>query len=63
MLHFNRIDVSEGTDIDKTCVSKESHICHYWHFLDKGFKFQFIDACNGSCYLPMMSMNLAILLF
>ena len=25
--------------IDKTSASKECIICHYWYFLDKGFKF------------------------
>ena len=40
MLCFGRIDVSEGTDVNKTSKSKECNICHYWYFLDKGFKFQ-----------------------
>ena len=38
MLHFNRIDVSEGIDVKKTSVSKECDICHYWYFLNKGFE-------------------------
>ena len=29
MLHFGRIEVSEGTDGNKTSVSKECDICHY----------------------------------
>ena len=32
MLYYDRIDVSEGTDINKTCQSKERNICHYWYF-------------------------------
>ena len=32
--------------INKTSESKEYDICHYWYFLDKGFKFQ-PDVCNG----------------
>ena len=28
MLYFDRIDVSEGNDINKTSVSKECDICH-----------------------------------
>ena len=40
MLHFDRIDVSEGIDVNKTCASKECDICHYWCFLDYSFKFQ-----------------------
>ena len=35
MRYYDGIDVCEGTDINKEC-----HICHYWYFLNKGFKFQ-----------------------
>ena len=38
MLEYNRIDISERTDINKTSGSKECDICHYWYFLDKNFK-------------------------
>ena len=40
MLCFDRIDVSEGIDINKTNKSKECDICHYCCYLNKGFKFQ-----------------------
>ena len=40
MLYYDRIDVSEGIDVDKTSASKECDICHYWYFLNYGFKFQ-----------------------
>ena len=39
MLHFDRIDVSAGIDINKTSASKECNICHYWYFLNYSFKF------------------------
>ena len=29
MLEYDRIDISEGTDVNKTNVSKECDICHY----------------------------------
>ena len=45
MLSFHRIDVSEGADANKTSVSKECDVCHYWYFLNKNFKFQ-PNACN-----------------
>ena len=35
MLHLDRIDVSEGIDVNKTSTSKECDICHYWFFLKK----------------------------
>ena len=34
MLEYDRIDISEGIDINKTTTSKECYICHYWYFLD-----------------------------
>ena len=40
MLYYDRIDVSEGNDVNKTSTLKECDICLYWYFLDKGFKFQ-----------------------
>ena len=39
MQYCDRIDVSEGINIDKTSESKECDICHYWYFLNKCFKF------------------------
>ena len=29
MLYYDRTDVSEGIDINKTSASKECNICHY----------------------------------
>ena len=39
ILYFNRIDAFKRTDISKISASKECDIGHYWHFLNKGFKF------------------------
>ena len=30
MLYFDRTEVSEQTDVNKTSKSKECDICHYW---------------------------------
>ena len=38
LLYYDRIDVSEGTDMNKESSSKRCDICHYWYFLTKGFK-------------------------
>ena len=57
MLYFNRIDVSEGIDVNKTSESKECDVCHCWYFLNKGFKFQ-VNVCNGCHDLLVLSMNL-----
>ena len=63
MLHNDRIDVSEGIDINKTSASKERSICHYWYFKDVGYKFQ-PYVCNGCHVVSMMAYelkNIAIL--
>ena len=38
MLEYNRIDISEEIDINKTSKSKECKIYHYWYFKDIDFK-------------------------
>ena len=38
MLEYDKIDISEGIDINKTDASTECSICHYWYFLEKAFK-------------------------
>ena len=40
MLEYKRIDISEGIDVNKTNLSKERDICHYWSFKDIGFKYE-----------------------
>ena len=57
MLYYDRIDVSEGIDINKIRTSRECDIFHYWYFVDHGFKFQ-LDDCNGYHDILMMSVNL-----
>ena len=45
MMQYNKIDVSEGMDVNKTSASKECELCHYWFFKDIGFKFE-EHVCN-----------------
>ena len=42
MLGYDRIDVSEGIDVDNTNKLKECILCHYWYFLDKNFSYDHI---------------------
>ena len=58
MLYFDRIDVSEGNDVNKTSASKVCDICRYWYFLNYSFKFQ-PNMCNRCHDLLMISMNLS----
>ena len=60
---YERIDISEGIDINKTGLSKECIICHYWHFKNIGCKFEH-HVCNGFHDILMIayeSKNIAIL--
>ena len=57
MLYYDRIDVSEGIEVNKTSKSKKCDVCHYWYFLNKGFKFQ-PDVCNRCHDVLMMSISL-----
>ena len=40
MLEYDRTDISEGIDINKTSASKKCDICHCWYFLDKNFNYK-----------------------
>ena len=46
MLEYDRRDVSERIDVNKTNASKEFDICHYWYSKDIGFKYE-PYLCNG----------------
>ena len=56
MLNYKGIDILEWIDVNKTNTSKECDICHYWHFLDKGFKYEPYLG-NGCHNLMQKSIN------
>ena len=63
MLRYQKVDISEGIDTNKTSVSKECEPCHYWFFNDIGFKFE-EHVCNKCLDVLMMAhslKNIAIL--
>ena len=49
MLEYDRIDILEGTDINKTNASKKCKIYHYRYFKDIGFEYEphFCNGCHG----------------
>ena len=57
MLHYDRIDISEGIDLAKSNDSKECMICHYW-FFNRGFKFQ-DSVCSGCQVFITLSVNIS----
>ena len=57
MLRYQKIDVSEGIDVNKTSASKECELCHHWFFKYVGFKFE-EHVCNGCHDLLTMAYSL-----
>ena len=57
MLQCEKIDVSEGIDVNKTSASKECQLCHYSFFKDVGFKFE-DHVCNRCHDLLTMAYSL-----
>ena len=62
MLEYDRIDISEGIDINKSYNSKECSICHCWYFLDKNFSYQpyLCNGCHDSIQKAMNFNDVAI---
>ena len=56
MLECDRIDISEGIDVNKTNLSKECDIYHYWYFKNIGFKYG-PYLCNGCHDLTQKAMS------
>ena len=56
MLEYDRINISERIDINKTSASKKCDICHYWYLKDIGFKYE-PHLCNGCHDLMQKAMS------
>ena len=39
MLKYDKIDISEEIEVNKTNESKECKFSHYWYFLNKNFSY------------------------
>ena len=57
MFQYDRIDISEGIEINKSDASKECMICHYRYFKDIDYKFE-PHVCNGCQNILMMAYEL-----
>ena len=55
MLAYERIDISDGIDVNKSDESKECTLCHYWYVLDKNFSYGSY-LCDG-CYNMTQKCN------
>ena len=63
MVEYERICISEGIDVNKTNLSKECDLCHYWYFKDIDFKYQpyLCNRCHDLMQKAMSFNNIAIL--
>ena len=62
MLGYERIDISEGIHVNKTNLSRECDIRHYWYFKDVGFKYEpyLCDGCHDLMQKSMGFNDIAI---
>ena len=62
MLEYNKIDISEGNDVNKTNLSKECDIYHYWYFRDIVFKYDpyICNNCHDLMQKTISFNNIAI---
>ena len=63
MIRYQKIDISEGIDLNKTNASKECEVCHYWFFKDIGFKFEehVCNKCHDLLTIAYSLKDIAIL--
>ena len=61
-MEYNRIDIAEGIDVDKTNESKECMLCHYWYFWNKNFSYRpyLCDGCYNIMQKSIDTKNIAI---
>ena len=55
MLVYERIDISDGIDVNESDKSKKYMLCHYRYFLDKNF-IHGLYLCDG-CYNMTQKCN------
>ena len=62
MIKYERIDISERIDLNKTNKSKECMLCHYWYFLNKNFSYgpYLCDGCYNIMQKSVDFKNIAI---
>ena len=60
MLEYDRIDISEGIDVNKTSNSRECSLCKFYYFLNKNFNYQ-THLCHDMSMKANSMQNLAII--
>ena len=62
MLEYEKNDISEEIDVNKTNLSKECDIYYYWYFKEIGFKYEpyLCNSCHDLMQKAMSFNNVAI---
>ena len=62
MLEYDRIDISEGNDVNKISNSRECSLCKFYYFLNKNFHYQmYCEGCHDMSMKANSMQNLAII--
>ena len=63
MLQYNRIDISEGIDFEKTSASKQCTLCHYLclKIIDYKFERHVFNKCHDVLMTTYKLKSIAIL--
>ena len=64
MLEYDRIDISEGIDVNKNKnISRKCSLCKFYYFLDKNFNYgpYLCDGCYDMSLKATSMQNLAII--
>ena len=63
MLEYEKINISDGIDVNKSDKSKECMLCHYWYFLDKNISYgtYLCDGCYNMVQKCIKLKNIAII--
>ena len=56
MLKYDKIDITEAIDVDKTNKSRECMFCHYWYYVNKHFSYGPFT-CDGCYNIVQRSTN------
>ena len=58
MLEYDRIDISEGIDINKNeDTSRECSLCKFYYLLNKNFNYQ-TNLCDGCHDMSMKAVSM-----
>ena len=63
ILQYEKIDVSEEIEVNKTSASRECELCHHWFFKNVEFKFQehVCNICHDLLTMAYSLKNITIL--